>query len=86
MVVRMVAEDPALGAALGGGIRKLRIPLPARGRRGGARVVYLFAGDDIPVFLLTVFAKSEKASLNAGERTALIAAAKQLAADYRGSR
>ena len=86
MVVRMVAEDPALGVALGGGIRKLRIPLPGRGRRGGARVVYLFAGDDIPVFLLTVFAKSEKASLDTGERTALIAAARQLAADYRGSR
>ena len=86
MVVRMVAEDPALGVAIGGGIRKFRIPLPGRGSRGGARVVYLFAGDDIPVFLLTVFAKSEKASLNAGERTALIAAAKQLAADYRGSR
>ena len=46
-------------------------------------MVFLFAGEDIPVFLLTVFAKNEKANLSAGEQTALIAAAKELAADYR---
>ena len=79
----MVAENPAVGVALGGGVRKIRIPLPGRGKRGGARVVFLFAGEDIPVFLLTVFAKNEKANLSAGDRTALIAAAKELAADYR---
>ena len=72
-----------MGVALGGGVRKIRIPLPGRGKRGGARVVFLFAGEDIPVFLLTVFAKNEKANLSAAERTALIAAAKELAADYR---
>ena len=82
-IVNVVAENPAVGVALGGGVRKIRVPLPGRGKRGGARVVYLFAGKDIPVFLLTVFAKNEKANLSAGERTALIAAAKELAADYR---
>ena len=82
-IVNVVAENPAVGVALGGGVRKIRIPLPGRGKRGGARVVFLFAGEDIPVFLLTVFAKNEKANLSAGERTALIAAAKELAADYR---
>ena len=82
-IVNVVAENPAVGVALGGGVRKIRIPLPGRGKRGGARVVFLFAGEDIPVFLLTVFAKNEKANLSAGDRTALIAAAKELAADYR---
>ena len=82
-IVNVVAENPAVGVALGGSVRKIRIPLPGRGKRGGARVVFLFAGEDIPVFLLTVFAKNEKANLSAGDRTALIAAAKELAADYR---
>ena len=82
-IVNVVAENPAVGVALGGGVRKIRIPVPGRGKRGGARVVFLFAGEDIPVFLLTVFAKNEKANLSAGDRTALIAAAKELAADYR---
>ena len=82
-IVNVVAENPAAGVALGGGVQKIRIPLPGRGKRGGARVVFLFAGEDIPVFLLTVFAKNKKANLSAGERTALTAAAKELAADYR---
>ena len=82
-VVTMVAGNPEAGVSLGGGIRKMRIARPGRGKRGGARVVFLFAGDDVPVFLLTVFAKNEKTNLSAGERTALIAAAKQLVEDYR---
>ena len=82
-VVDMVAENPEVGVPLGGGVRKVRIALPGRGKSGGARVVLLFAGEDIPVFLLTVFAKNEKANLSVGERTALIAAAKKLAAGYR---
>ena len=81
-VVNIVAENPKVGVSLGGGVRKVRIARPGRGKSGGARVVFLFAGEDIPVFLLTVFAKNEKTSLSAGERTALIAAAKELVADY----
>ena len=44
------------------------------------------AGEDIPVFLLSVFAKNEKTGLSVEERTVLIRAAKELAADYRGDR
>ena len=82
----MVAGNPRAGVALGGGVRKARIALPGRGKRGGARVVFLFVGEDIPVFLLTVFAKNEKTDLSAEERTVLIRAAKELAADYRRDR
>ena len=48
-------------------------------------MVFLSTGEDIPVFLLTVFAKNDKADLSARERTATIAAAKELAADYRSN-
>ena len=58
-------------------------PRLGRGKSVGARVVFLFAGEDIPVFLLTVFAKNEKANLSNRDLTALIATAKELAADYR---
>ncbi len=61
----------------------MRIARPGRGKSGGVRVVYLLAGEDLPVFLLTVFAKNEKANLGNRERTALISAAKQLVKDYR---
>ena len=79
----MVAESPETGVALGGGIRKMRIARPGRGKSSGARVVFLFSGEDIPVFLLTVFAKNEKANLSSGERTALIAAAREMIENYR---
>ena len=46
-------------------------------------MVFLFAGDDVSVFLLTVFARNEKANLGTRERTALISAAKQMVEDYR---
>ena len=45
--------------------------------------MFLFAGEDLPVFLLTVFAKNEKADLSAAERAALIGAAREITADYR---
>ena len=69
--------------ALGGGIRKMRIARPGRGKSSGARVVFLFAGEDVPVFLLTVFAKNEKASLSARERATLISTSKQIVENYR---
>ena len=82
-VVSTVAETPKTGVVLGGGLRKMRIARPGRGKSGGVRVVYLYAGEDIPVFLLTVFAKNEKANLGNRERSALISAAKQMVEDYR---
>ena len=37
------------------------------GKRGGARVVYLYGGEDLPIFLITVYAKSEKGNLSKRE-------------------
>ena len=82
-VISIVAETPRAGVALGGGIRKMRIARPGRGKSSGARVVFLFAGEDVPVFLLTVFAKNEKASLGTRERIALVSAAKRMVEEYR---
>ena len=60
----MVADDPQCGVVIPGtgGVRKLRVAASGRGKRGGARVIYLFGGDDVPAFLLAVFAKNEKAT------------------------
>ena len=82
-VVNMVAENPEIGVSLGGGIRKMRIARPGRGKSSGARVVFLFSGENIPVFVLTVFAKNEKATLSTGERVVLIKGAKEMIEAYR---
>jgi hypothetical protein len=72
-VVQMVAQDPTCGRVLEGtgGVRKVRAALGGRGKSGGARVVYYFHSAVMPVFLLTVFAKNEKANLPAAERNGL---------------
>jgi hypothetical protein len=59
------AGDPIVGT---GGARKLRFAPSGRGKRGGYRVVTYFGGDDIPVFLMDVYAKGDKINLSAAER------------------
>lgn len=82
-IVDMVAADPECGVALGGGIRKVRIGVDGRGKRGGGRVVYIYAGQDIPVFLMTVFAKNEMANLSRSEQAGLAEIAASIIKDYR---
>ncbi|MDE0450000.1 MAG: type II toxin-antitoxin system RelE/ParE family toxin [Spirochaetaceae bacterium] len=82
-VASVVAENPTAGVAIGGGVRKMRFARSGGGKRGGVRVIFLFSGVDIPVFLLALFAKNEKVSLSPRERSALITAAKRIAEDYR---
>src|SRR5829696_5046738 len=71
--VDMIAKDPECGVLVpgAGGIRKVRFGFGGRGKRGGARVIYLFGGRDIPLFLLAAFAKNEQADLSSTERSAL---------------
>ncbi|MCY4281557.1 MAG: type II toxin-antitoxin system RelE/ParE family toxin [Gammaproteobacteria bacterium] len=82
-VVNIVAKNPLAGVSIGGGIRKMRLARSGRGKSGGARVVFIFADEDTPVFLLTVFAKNEKTNLTVGERAALIISAKKIIASYK---
>lgn len=69
-LILYLAAHPAAGVVIPGtgGIRKLRWPLAGRGKRGGARVIYFFCNASMPVFALTVFAKSERADLSREER------------------
>src|SRR5688572_8949043 len=84
-IVDAVAVDPLCGGAIphSGGIRKVRFGFGGRGKSGGARVIYLFGGTDIPVFLLAAFAKNEKSDLTAKERMALGRAVTDMLKNYR---
>lgn len=56
-----------------GGLRKIRTSDPARGKgkRGGARVIYLYVPEARWFFLLDVYGKDEKDDLSAAEKRAL---------------
>ena len=54
-----------------GGVRKLRWARDGRGKSGGVRVIYYFHSEDMPLYLLTMFAKNERANLSKAERNEL---------------
>lgn len=87
-IVDRLASDPTCGVVVpgGGGIRKVRFGFGARGKSGGARIVYLFSGANLPVFILAVFAKNEKANLSTAERNALGKMVAVMIEDYRRQR
>jgi hypothetical protein len=71
-VVNMIAADPQAGDLIQGtgGLRKVRIPLKGRGKRGGGRVITFFHDADMPVFLITVYAKNVQGDLDPKQRKA----------------
>ena len=61
----------------------MRVGLAGKGKRGGARVIYYYHSDVVPLFLLVVFAKDDKSDLTAAERASLAKAALALKSSYR---
>ena len=70
LLVDYLAYHPTAGDLISGtgGVRKLRWSLEGRGKRGGARVVYFYHDVGMPVFLLTAYAKNERADLSQQDR------------------
>ncbi len=84
----VLAADPTAGDLIpdGGGLRKLRFALEGRGKRGGARVIYYTFNEEVPLYLLDVYAKNEKDDLTAAELRELAELAKSIAAAARQRR
>lgn len=72
-IVDYLAEHPCAGVLIEGtgGVRKLRWGRGNKGKRGGVRVIYYYHSDHIPLYLLTVFGKSERANLSKADRNQL---------------
>ena len=78
-----LASNPQAGVQLGGGVRKLRFARRGEGKSGDYRVIHFFQkGSGLPLFLITMFAKSEKANLTADETAMVVQAGEALAENY----
>lgn len=66
-------RDPAAGALIrgGGGIRKVRLRVADRGKRGGARVIYFWQVNDSRILMLLAYAKNRLTELSPGQVKAL---------------
>lgn len=87
-LINHLASTPEGGVLLqgAGGIRKLRWAAKGKGKSGGVRVIYYFYNRTMPLFLLTVFGKSEKANITQAEAHELAELASLLKQHYGASR
>jgi hypothetical protein len=62
LVQAVLQNKPHAGTVVqgGSGLRKLRIALPGRGKRGGARLLYLYIEIRGAIYFIAVFAKSRR--------------------------
>lgn len=74
-----ISANPELGALIkgGGGIRKIRVGVGSRGKRGGARVIYYWAAREDVLLLLYAYSKNAAADLTAKQVSQLARVVKE---------
>ena len=82
--IEYIARNPTAGVVVpgAGGVRKVRWRARGRGKRGGARVVYFFHNERVPLFLLAAYAKSQRVDLAPAQRTAMRRIAAEIVKQY----
>ena len=83
-IINLLAKNPMAGVVIQGtgGVRKLRWGRSGKGKSSGVRVIYYYLNASMPLFLLTIFSKGEKANLNKGERNTLAGLTRVLKQNY----
>lgn len=69
-----------------GGVRKLRFAASGRGKRGGARIIYDYLDDTMPLYALLAYAKNDQGDLTPDEKRAVSGMAAAIKATRKGTR
>lgn len=87
-LVEYLSYHPMAGVVIPGtgGVRKLRWGLEGRGKRGGARVIYYFHDMEMPLYLITAYAKNERENVSQAEINTLQKLARMIVEMYRRRR
>ena len=72
-MLEVLAKAPKKGVVIPGtgGVRKVRVARPGRGKRGGARVIYYYHNENKPILLLLIYAKADQENLTAAQKAQL---------------
>ena len=72
-IINYLAAHPQAGAIIQGtrGIRKFRWASGNKGKSGGVRVIYYYHNETMPIFILSIFSKSQKSNLSKSQRNNL---------------
>lgn len=83
MLAGYLIDHPDAGDVIpgSGGVRKLRWAAKGKGKRGGARIIYLYAVVAARIYLMRCYAKNVKTDLTADEKKQV----RQIAAYLRGA-
>jgi len=77
----LISHPEAGNVVPGSGVRKLRWAAKGKGKRGGARIIYLYLVIAERIYLLRCYAKNVKTDLTADEKREL----RQIAAHLKGA-
>lgn len=74
-LIDFLSENPLSGDEIPGtgGVRKIRFAASGRGKRGGARVIYYYLDDTMPLYALLAYAKNAKDDMTPDEKRAVSA-------------
>jgi hypothetical protein len=64
-LIKILQESPNTGKPLGKSVYKIRLAISSKkkGKSGGARVITYFISEDKELYLLSIYDKSEQASI-----------------------
>ncbi|MGE0119614.1 MAG: type II toxin-antitoxin system RelE/ParE family toxin [Dongiaceae bacterium] len=84
----VIARNPESGDVVKGtgGVRKIRVALPGRGKSGGARVIYYYFDDNNPVYLFMIYAKNVRTDLTDAQCNELRRAVAAIKGEFRSRR
>ncbi len=74
-LINFLAENPQVGDEIPGtgGVRKVRYAVAGRGKQGGARIIYYYLDETMPLYLLLAYAKNAKTDMTPDEKRAVSA-------------
>lgn len=87
-IIHFIAANPQAGHEIPGtgGMRKVRFARTGQGKSGGYRVITFYTGLNIPVFLVSVYAKNIKENIDPAEKNVLKTLARFLSAYGQGEK